>query len=279
MVMLHNFPVETVVGSHLQAAVTMKAVNGDTLYEDIVKFLFHLVTILLGIFGYVEVSCAGAFFYRCDAFNSLIKWKTGSESFVIVNATQELSYLETAPYSQLHPSADGFPCSWTHIYASNPSQAVIHAILSKEHNQYGLGPVVLKASLRIAAYQPLVVYQAGDGNHFGGYWFDSAQADDNKLSHSLEELYLVPGTYLDLLLFGGPERWDKGVNFTETVEVLDEENALAEDGLLVHRVSDDYRTSYGILCQTLGTFVSICIPFLVESFLVLVYSMCGALVR
>ncbi|KAL2335738.1 hypothetical protein Fmac_016951 [Flemingia macrophylla] len=80
MVILHNFPVETVVGSHLQAAVTMKAENG-------------------------------AFFYRCDAFNSLIKWKAGSESFVIVNATQELLYLETVPNTQLHSSADGSPCS------------------------------------------------------------------------------------------------------------------------------------------------------------------------
>ncbi|MCH85883.1 nuclear pore membrane glycoprotein 210-like, partial [Trifolium medium] len=69
MVMLHNFPVETVVGSHLQAAVTMKTSNG-------------------------------AFFYRCDAFNSLIKWKAGSESFVVVNASQESSYLETVPNSQ-----------------------------------------------------------------------------------------------------------------------------------------------------------------------------------
>ncbi|KAI5403227.1 hypothetical protein KIW84_050704 [Lathyrus oleraceus] len=101
---------ETVVGSHLQAAVTMKTTNG-------------------------------AFFYKCDAFNSWIKWKAGSESFVIVNASQELSYLETS-----------------------------------------------------------AKYQAGDGNHFGGYWFDLAQAENNKKWHNLEELYLAPGTNLDLLL-------------------------------------------------------------------------------
>lgn len=29
MIMRHNFPVETVVGSHLQASVTMKSDNGD----------------------------------------------------------------------------------------------------------------------------------------------------------------------------------------------------------------------------------------------------------
>ncbi|KAH1248383.1 Nuclear pore complex protein [Glycine max] len=220
MVMLHNFPVETVVGSHLQAAVTMKAANG-------------------------------AFFYRCDAFNSLIKWKAGSESFVIVNATQELLYLETVPNTQFQSSVDGSPCSWTYVYASNPGQAVIHAIFSKEDHHYSLGPGVLKASSRIVAYLPLIVRQAGDGNQFGGYWLDLVQAESNKQSHSLEELYLVPGTSLDIVLVGGPEWWDNGVDFIETVEVLDEGNALAEDGVLVHRVSSNL---YGVLCQKLGSF-------------------------
>lgn len=33
MVMLRNFPVETVVGSYIEAAVTMKAPNGKSLKE------------------------------------------------------------------------------------------------------------------------------------------------------------------------------------------------------------------------------------------------------
>ncbi|KAL6532745.1 hypothetical protein OROGR_013705 [Orobanche gracilis] len=222
MVMLHNFPVETVVGSHLRAAVTMKTENG-------------------------------AFFYRCDAFNSLINWKAGSESFVIVNASQELSYLETVPNSQVHPSDDGFSCSWTHIYASNTGQAIIHAILSQEYHQFSHGPVVLKASLHIAAYLPFIVCQAGEGNHFGGYWLDLAQAENNKQLRGLEELDLVPGTSLDLLLVGGPEPWNKHVDFIETVDVLGGENALT-DGVLVHRISDNHRTLYKVLCQRLGTF-------------------------
>ncbi|KAL6506124.1 hypothetical protein OROHE_022653 [Orobanche hederae] len=222
MVMLQNFPVETVVGSHIQAAVTMKTENG-------------------------------AFFYRCDAFNSLIKWNAGSESFVVVNASQELSYLETVPNSQVHPSDDGFSCSWTHIYASNTGQAIIHAILSQEYHQFSHGPVILKASLRIAAYLPFIVRQAGDGNHFGGYWLDLAQAENNKQLHGLEELDLVPRTNLDLLLVGGPEPWNKHVDFIETVDVLGGENALT-DGVLVHRISDNHRTLYRVLCQRLGTF-------------------------
>ena len=209
-------------------------------------------------FVYVVLSCAGAFFYRCDAFNSLIKWKAGSESFVIVNATQELLYLETVPNTQFQSSVDGSPCSWTYEYASNPGQAVIHAIFSKEDHHYSLGPGVLKASSRIVAYLPLIVRQAGDGNQFGGYWLDLVQAESNKQSHSLEELYLVPGTSLDIVLVGGPEWWDNGVDFIETVEVLDEGNALAEDGVIVHRVSSNL---YGVLCQKLGSFVSFSIYF------------------
>ncbi|XP_045812556.1 nuclear pore complex protein GP210 isoform X2 [Trifolium pratense] len=222
MVMLHNFHVETVIGSRLQAAVTMKTSNG-------------------------------AFFYRCDAFNSLIKWKAGSESFVVVNASQESSYLETLPNSQVHPSDEGFPCSWTHIYASNTGQAIIRATLSLEYHQFSHAPVVLKASLRIAAYLPFIVRQAGDGNHFGGYWLDLAQAENNKQLHSLEELDLVPGTNLDLLLVGGPEPWNKHVDFIESVDVLGGENDLS-DGVLVHQISDNSRTLYRVLCQRLGTF-------------------------
>ncbi|CAL0328641.1 unnamed protein product [Lupinus luteus] len=168
----------------------------------------------------------GAFFYRCDAFNYLIKWKAGSESFVIVNRTHDL---ETVPSTKLHSSIEGFPCSCTYICASNPGQAVIRAILSKEYHQYSHGPVVLKASLHIAACLPLIFRQAGDGNQFGGYWLDLALAE----SSSLEEIYLVPGTNLDVLLVGGPERWGKGVEFIETVEVLDETDTLVEDGVLV----------------------------------------------
>ncbi|BAU00962.1 hypothetical protein VIGAN_11010600 [Vigna angularis var. angularis] len=223
MVVLHNFPVETAVGSYLKAAVTMKAANGS-------------------------------FFYVCDAFNSLIKWKSGSESFVIVNATQELLYLKTEPNTQLRSSVNGSPCSWTYVFASHPGQAVIQAIFSKEDHHHSHSPVGLKASLRIAAYLPLIVRQAGDGNQFGGYWIDLAQAENDKQSHGLEELYLVPGTSLDIALVGGPEQWDKGVDFIETVEVLDQANALAEDGVLVERVSDSFRNLYGVLCQKLGTF-------------------------
>ena len=58
MVMLHSLPVETIMGLHLEADVTMKASNGE--------------------------STAGAYFNRCDAFSSFIRWKAVMEYFIIV---------------------------------------------------------------------------------------------------------------------------------------------------------------------------------------------------
>jgi nuclear pore complex protein Nup210 len=74
--------------------------------------------------------------FSIDAMPSilLIKWKTGSESFVVVNASQESSYLETVPNSQV--SDGGFPCSWTHIYASNTGQGIIRVTLPLEYHQF-----------------------------------------------------------------------------------------------------------------------------------------------
>ncbi|KAL6960548.1 hypothetical protein U1Q18_038311 [Sarracenia purpurea var. burkii] len=217
MVMLPNFPVETVVGSHLQAAVTMKAPNGD-------------------------------YFYRCDAFNSSIKWKAGSESFTIVNGTGEpfvFDMLSGPP-----------PCAWTYVFASSGGHTMLHATLSKEYQHFDnslSGPIILKASSRIAAYPPLIVHQAGDGNQFGGYWFDLAQAEAINKLENLDELYLVPGTCLDVMLRGGPEWWGQGVEFVETVERLDEENNLSKALVAASQISTSYASPYRISCQKRGT--------------------------
>ncbi|XP_021891982.1 nuclear pore complex protein GP210 [Carica papaya] len=162
MIMLQNFPVETAVGSYLEAAVTLKAPNG-------------------------------AYFSRCDAFSLLVKWKAGSESFVLVNATREMSALDYLQNIEFPKSASGPPCSWTHIYAAGSGRTMLHATLSKEYSHfdsYFSQHVVLKATSIIAAYPPLVLRQAGDGSPFGGYWYDRAQAEtDNELKR-LDKLYL-----------------------------------------------------------------------------------------
>ncbi|XWS40691.1 hypothetical protein CRYUN_Cryun17cG0017400 [Craigia yunnanensis] len=225
MVMLQNFPVETVVGSHLPASVTMRASNG-------------------------------AYFSRCDAFHSFIKWKAGSESFIVTNATGEAPVFENQENLELHAPVDGPPCSWTYVYASASAQAMLHATFSKEYHHFDpslSGPIVLKATSRIAAYRPLTLHQAGDGNQFGGYWVNTAGAEAAYQLEDQDKVYLVPGTQLDVMLHGGPERWDKDVDFMETVEIFYEEHA-HDNGVHLHQISSSHGILYRVLCQTLGTY-------------------------
>ncbi|EXC20346.1 hypothetical protein L484_020567 [Morus notabilis] len=226
MVMLRNFPVETVVGSYLKAAVTMKGRNG-------------------------------ALFYRCDAFHSFIKWKAGSDAFAVVNTTKETPVVDVLSNAELLTGPHGPPCSWTSVYASHAARDMLHATFSKEYDHLDSsfhGPIVLKASSRIAAYPPLVIRQAGDGNQFGGYWFDLDRAEADNKVQNLDKLYLVPGTYLYLMLLGGPEQWDRGVDLIENVDIFGEKYAQAEVGVHVHQLSGGYRSVYRVSCQSPGNF-------------------------
>ncbi|KAH7524001.1 hypothetical protein FEM48_Zijuj06G0071900 [Ziziphus jujuba var. spinosa] len=160
--MLHYFPVETVVGSHLQAAITMKASNG-------------------------------AYFHRCDAFSSFVKCKVGSESFEVVNAMGKMPVLDMLGNAEFY----GPSCSWRYVYASRSDRAMLHATFSKEYDNFYSsfhGPIFLEASSHIAAYPPLIVHQA------------------------------------DVMLLGGPQRWDKGVEFIEKVDILEDEHAHIKSG-------------------------------------------------
>lgn len=221
LVMLPNFALETVIGSHLQAAVAMKAANGD-------------------------------YFYQCDAFSASIKWSSGSESFTVVNCTRE-EFLKNKP-KEVEQSALDHSCAWTYVYAARPGRAILQASLSK-HLDHNFGrQIMLKASAPIASFLPLVVLQAGDGNQFGGYWFDLEKADNYDQSENLNDLYLAPGTHLDVKLLGGPERWGKGVDFVQAVDVYDELHAIPKDGALVHQVQSTHEDVYRVLCRELGNF-------------------------
>ncbi|XP_010435974.1 PREDICTED: nuclear pore complex protein GP210-like [Camelina sativa] len=218
MVMLQKFPVERVVGSYLQAAVTMKALNG-------------------------------ASFSKCDAFNSLIKWKAGSDSFVIVNATSDMMMLDELISIDSSP-----PCSRAYIYSSSPGRTVLQATLAKEFHYFDKSlseSIDLKATLSIGSYLPLSVRQDSDGNHHGGYWFDKAQEETE---FGVSKLYLVPGTYVDVMLLGGPERWDGNVEFTETVKTLYEDEEDRTSRVNVHHEFDRHANMYKISCQKLGSY-------------------------
>ncbi|KAL9246241.1 hypothetical protein vseg_019803 [Gypsophila vaccaria] len=221
MVMLPNFPVETVVRSNLQAAVAMKASNGD-------------------------------YFHQCDAFHLSIKWSTGSDKFVIVNATAEA--FEKNPLTTVKRSNhDHAACSWISIFATSPGEAILQASFSTPVDFGFSRQMVLKASASIASFSPLTVHQAGDGNKFGGYWFDLEKVGKSNGFGSFDELFLVPGTFLDVVLVGGPKRWGEGVEFVETVDFLDERST-HDNGGLVHQVAIMDENGYRLVCQELGNY-------------------------
>lgn len=208
---------------------------------------------------------AGAYFYRCDAFSSFIKWKVGSESFIIVNATGEAPALDSLGNAEFN----GPPCSLAYIYASASGRATLHATLSKEFHKFDSsfhGPIVLKASSLIAAYSPLSIRQASDGNRFGGYYFDLALAESDKQLTNLDKIYLVPGTHLDVMLLGGPEQWNHGVDFIETIEILDEEHGHIGNGASSENLSESYKSLYRVSCQMMGTYVSDLCLYFIDSF-------------
>ncbi|KAF6137071.1 hypothetical protein GIB67_030835 [Kingdonia uniflora] len=220
LVMLQGYAVETVVGTHLQAAVTLK-------------------------------SSDGSYFSRCNSFNSFVKWKSGSESFIIANTTGDALSFKNVQDVNGSKSINNPPCTWTYVYASSVGRALLHATLFKElpssvHRSEG--PRYLKASSRIAAYHPLAVEQVGNGNQFGGYGIGMP-------IENLNELFLAPRTELDLRLTGGPELWGADVEFIENIVIFDEEHRTSTDEVRVDQATTSSGEEYfRILCLTLGSF-------------------------
>uniref|UniRef100_A0A1D1XKT8 Nuclear pore membrane glycoprotein 210-like n=2 Tax=Anthurium amnicola TaxID=1678845 RepID=A0A1D1XKT8_9ARAE len=230
MVMIRGFPVEALVGTHFEAAVSLKTPDGS-------------------------------YFDRCDAFNSFVKWRvlSVSETFVVSNATRAESASDVLPHLNLFGHIYGCPCSWTYLYASSPGHAMLHATFSSKMQSPDLlfgGQIILQASAPIAAYSILVTCQAGNGNQFGGYCWEFPRGDsgvERADLGTLNELYLVPGTSMDVLVVGGPDRWDHGVEYIDSIEIQAEEN-LPAAGVTWKQAFTDTGTLYNILCQTVGNF-------------------------
>ncbi|KAK9117285.1 hypothetical protein Sjap_016232 [Stephania japonica] len=222
MVMLKSLPLETVVGTYLQAAVTLK--DSD-----------------------------GSYFYSCDSFNTYISWNSGSESFKIVNMTSEFLPLKLSD-NGVSKSLDGPPCASAYIYASNEGRALLQATFLRDLQSSSHQTNVLKASCHLVSYRPLIVQHAGNGNKYGGYWVDLVRQDAGREVENLNELYLAPGTELDVVLVGGPERWGQGVEFIENVDIFDEKHVQIKEGILVDQLSEGKDGSYRLSCLTLGNF-------------------------
>ncbi|XP_072999237.1 nuclear pore complex protein GP210 [Typha latifolia] len=231
MVILPIFPVEAVVGTQLQAAVALKTSNGT-------------------------------YFRRCDAFNSFVRWKVLSEnkSFKIVDTSEKVWPSDVFKLSEGFQELFSYPCAWTRLNATNAGRATLAATLSYETQSYFEsfeGPTILKAASTISAYYPLMVYQAGKGDQFGGYWVDLSRIHTripNFGGPRLYELYLVPGSAMDVLLFGGPEQWDQRVEYVETVDVIGESEKPVTDNVIVQQASSGDVQIYQVSCRTRGKF-------------------------
>nr|CAB3452832.1 unnamed protein product [Digitaria exilis] len=216
------FPVEVPVGTRLHAAAELKTSNGHS-------------------------------FSRCDQFNAFIRWSllSDNDSFHILNTAEAWS-VENIKHSAGSWGQNGNPCAWVSLNASATGRSTLVATftIDSDSNIETLGPISLKAASKISAYYPLVVLQGGNGNQFGGYWFDLSgihsrvENMDNNLS---KELYLVPGSAMDVFLFGGPEQWDKVVDFVETVDVIGELKNRITSSVAVQKLSSGI---YRVTCPS-----------------------------
>ncbi|CAL5090263.1 unnamed protein product [Urochloa decumbens] len=213
------FPVEVPVGTRLHAAAALKTSNGHS-------------------------------FSRCDHFDAFIRWSllSDNESFHILN-TAEVSSIEDIKHSAGSWVQNGNPCAWISLDASAAGRSTVVATFTFDSDSSieTLGPISLKATSKISAYYPLVVLQGGNGNQFGGYWFDLSGIHsriENMDNNSPKELYLVPGSAMDVFLFGGPERWNQVVDFVETVDVIGELKNHITSSTAVQKLSSGiYRVS------------------------------------
>jgi nuclear pore complex protein Nup210 len=204
---------------------------------------------------------AGLSYSRCDYFNAFIRWSLLSENqtFEFVDTTEALG-AEAFKHHTGSWTQYGNPCAWISLNAAAAGRATVVATFSSESESYLETfnvPILLKATSKVSAYYPLLALQAGNGNQFGGYWVDLSRLQSeiqNVGDNSPKELYLVPGSTMNVFLYGGPEPWDKVVDFVETVDVVGEPKSYITGSTAVQKISSGL---YQVSCQSEGSFVSI----------------------
>lgn len=220
---------ETEVGSHLPAAVTLR--NPD-----------------------------GHHFSKCKSFSSLIEWNVmgGEASFVQTNDSRG----DLSERSIVDLETPTSVCDWKEFLAVRPGRATITASLTLDDSCgiSGLSPShKLSVSWTVAAYAPLTIVQAGDGNSYGGYHCGMSNLETAGSSHFINEceisvLQLVPGSSMKVMLKGGPEPWGQGVEFIESHEVITSQEEKGVEHLLVSHLLGSGGRLYDISCGSLGNY-------------------------
>lgn len=224
---------------------------------------------------------AGLEYSRCDVFRQVVRWG-------VFGADGLFSVVKEVP-NILHPdlqgrlgdrNADNFrseqkelldlihphACAWTLISAAQPGRATVRASLYMRDLLVGVSsPEIegsyLECSWAIAAFSPLTLELAGDGDRHGGYSHKVAGTGHVSVEQSesewLRELILVPRSNMKVILLGGPERWRQGVEFIDTHDVITDHGSNIKDDVGVSHSQDGGNRVYNIECKMVGNYVSV----------------------
>lgn len=162
----------------------------------------------------------------------------------------------------IHPHA----CAWTLISAAQPGRATVRASLNMgdllaELITPEIEHPYLEASWTIAAFAPLTLEQAGNGDAHGGYTHRVISAGaagvsvNSPESDRLRELLLVLRSSMNVIVRGGPERWRQGVEFVDTHEVKSGSGLASKDAVTVSHMQEGGTRVYNIECKSLGNYV------------------------
>jgi nuclear pore complex protein Nup210 len=216
---------------------------------------------------------------QCDAFSKFVSWGIfgadgvfatekgiSSSLFPPIHTMLEdskahgLVPAQEAALKLIHPRA----CAWTLLSVAQAGRASVTASLNVgdsllEQTAPAIEHPSLETSWTIAAFAPLTLEQASSGDAHGGYAYKISGNEwgsvNTPQNNPLKELLLVPGSSMNVILRGGPERWGPGVEFVDSHEVRPDHGE-SMGAVAVTHLQEGRMRIYSINCKMLGNYVS-----------------------
>ncbi|CAK9273031.1 unnamed protein product [Sphagnum jensenii] len=220
---------------------------------------------------------AGEFMLLCDAFSKFVSWGIfgadgvfatekgiSSSLFPPIHTMLEdskahgLVPAQEAALKLIHPHA----CAWTLLSVAQAGWASVTASLNVgdsllEQTAPAIEHPSLETSWTIAAFAPLTLEQASSGDAHGGYTYKISRNEwgsvNTPQNSPLKELLLVPGSSMNVILRGGPERWGQGVEFVDSHEVRPDHGE-SMGAVAVTHLQEGRMRIYSINCKMLGNY-------------------------
>jgi nuclear pore complex protein Nup210 len=220
---------------------------------------------------------AGLEYSQCDAFSKFVSWGIfgadgvfatekgiSSSLFPPIHTMLEdskahgLVPAQEAALKLIHPHA----CAWTLLSVAQAGRASVTASLNVgdsllEQTAPAIEHPSLETSWTIAAFAPLTLEQASSGDAHGGYTYKISRNEwgsvNTPQNSPLKELLLVPGSSMNVILRGGPERWGQGVEFVDSHEVRPDHGE-SMGAVAVTHLQEGRMCIYSINCKTLGNY-------------------------